>query len=530
VTLSSSLVPLRRTSSQLLAAAVLELFPTSLIVRTETAPYGFYADFQFPFEFQKEFISLIEQKMGEIVRRNPPIKYLAMMPENASAFLAHHGQYYRAEAVKEYEEALIELFQMGEFVNFSLAPHHLDLSSLQAFKLFNARSLPHDAFTRIEGTAFFNKQELKQFLKKFDESVTAQDHLFWIKELDLLSQSPERGSGFWRWHPKGEKVRYLLEQYWRETLQKKHFDFISTPKKLLASSSSVQTELFLSHLSFFKSFQKSNGRLAELSYVERPLAESEKRGMLNSCGFFADQAHILCSSHEVVKECISSLQFLIEISKIFNFQDYRLILRCSPAIGNRDKNWNDAEEALQTALRECGLAHDIETKQRTLSGPLVEMQIRDLIGQEWTGPFVGIECLHAPQLHSGQKVVVFSFFSSMERFLALILENCQGKLPFWLAPEQVRIFAVGGHAHKYAEEVFQILEDQGFRVGLSTDQRTLSSRMHGALKEKVPYTVVLGDREQKANKLTIREYPSKEANVISLEEFIEILRNKNRKN
>jgi threonyl-tRNA synthetase len=470
-----SLAALRQTSAEVMAAAVVELFPGTLLVQGQSTPLGFCYDFVFPFTFQTEFLTLIEERMRLIVKEGRPLKVLEMMPANAAAFLEHHGQPKRASAVRAAKSALVRIVQSEAFIDWCEAPCLVHTGEVGAFKLQDFSE--KEKVTRLSGTAFFEKSALKQFLKCVDGHAE-KDHVRLGDQLKLFSSCPE---SHWIWHPKGEALRQNLLTLWRREHAKQNFHFISrsapcfTPPALLSR---------------FR-------RLAETVTSHHALSADERVGLFQTQVHLSDRAYILCSEGELLEECISSLQFMIKISKMLSFE-YRLVL--------------GAEEApLIQALKECQLDYDYDPEA---GEAVLEMRLKDALGREWTGPSLRLE-----KHHSGERLLTRSTFNSIERMVALLVEQHAGSLPLWLAPEQLRVLVVGEQNRECAERVALTLQQLGWRLTIDARSARLGERVHDAMREKVPLCVLVGDREQKMGTVTIRAYGSTDEESVKVDEL-----------
>ena len=518
---------LRRTAAEIMAAAVLERFPNVKLIGGQSTPVGFYYDFIFPFSFQKEFLILIEERMRLIIKEKRPIKTLEIIPDNAGALLDHHSQEIRAQLVRSQNDVLVRLFQVGDFIDFCCPPYLVDTGEIKAFKICEFSEEAREelgSFIRLYGAAFFEAQELKKFLKS-DQSLKIKDHIELGKELDLFSPCREMGAGFWRWHPKGEFLRQELLKFWTEEMRNKNFEFTSTPRQYhLHRQYCPVAELSMSHIQLFSANFCANNqatvRLAECSFVQPPKSDKILCGMLDSQAYFRDQGHIFCAEEHLIEECISSLQFILKISKILSFEEYRLVLCSSSTYHKKHQaSWKKSERLLIQTLRLSQLKYTVDEKAGVLHGPRIEVRIKDALGREWTGPFLGLDCVQSMQ----HIIIVLSMFSSMERTVALMLEKNEGVLPFWLAPEQVRVIAVNEQQAKYARDLSCTLQSLGIRVQVDQQNEKLSKRMYNAMFDHVPYAVVVGKREEQSRMATVRAYNRKETESMSLEMLVQKL-------
>ncbi len=471
--MDESLTALRRTAGQVMAAAVLELFPGTLLVQGQDTSLGFHYDFIFPFPFQQEMLTLIEERMRGMIKEGRPLKMLEMMPANAAAFLEHRGQPRRAKAARAIKNPLVQLVQIENFIDLCIDPCMAQLERIAAFKLHPF--LEKGEATRLSGAAFFDKQALKHFLKRLEEHA-GRDHVRLGEQLNLFSASPESG---WIWHPKGEALRARLLALWHREHTKQQFQFFSR--------ASIQSLPY----SLFSRFP----RLAEYGYLRQP--SDAQSGMFQTDFYLSDRAYILCSEAQLLEECISSLQFMIKISKILSFES-RLVLGAKEAV-------------FVQALEKCQVDYDCDLNRQS---PGVELRIKDALGREWLGSTLRVE-----KDRSGERLLIRSTFSSLERIIALLIEQHAGLFPLWLAPEQIRILAVASPHRGYAERVKEVLQGLGWRLTLDERSARLGERVHDALREKIPYCAVIGDREQKEGTVAIRAYGSAQEEIVKVDEL-----------
>jgi len=485
--------------SKILAAAVLELFPETLLLPSNQPnnPHGFGADFIFPFQLSSDLLVLIEEKMVQIAKEKRGVKILEMVPASASAFLEHKEQPLLAEAVKNSEDSLVTLLQMGEFVD------HCDPAfsweRCQQFKIFRLlettqkETYQGEPVTRLSGAAFETKDALKEFLKK-RETFPQKDHLIVGQDLDLFTLFEEGVL----WHPRGEAMRSQFLHFWKGELAKQNFEILST--------TDLGKDLTANHCKYF--LAKGARRLAEVSSREFDEETGWKRGLLTPKNALIDHAHIFCEARDLLKESISCLQFIVKILKILQFK-FRLVLCSSCKDEQREK---EGTLLLERALHVIGDVYTVEKRK----GPAVEIFIQDGMGQEWKAAFVKIDCRLAKE-----EIILFSLLNPLERLIALLLENREGHLPLWLAPEQARVFGV--KENEYAQGILDLLQRAGLRATLDIRGEKLATRLHEALQRKIPWLVVVGQQERERRLVTVRACLSGSTEEMPIESFIEQL-------
>lgn len=489
--------------AHLASASVRELFPDAVFIASYTHPNGFFCDFAFPFSFKQEFLPLIEEKMRKIVKEKRPVKMKEMVPVSAAAFLESKGL--DSESVRHSEETLVQLLEMGAFIAPCPPTNSLFNDTGEISSSFRMLAFEERVVTRLEGTAFPDKDSLKKFLKR-SANFETKDHEKLGSELSLFSQTPE---GEWVFHPKGEALRKQLLDFWREQHAQQNFAFLHTPPP------TTDLSLTSAHCNYFLQFP--HNLLAEHARLSSDDSSSWERGLLTSSYDTIDRAHIFCEEGEVQDKCISSLQFIVKILKILRFK-FELVLCAS---GETDPLYKKGETALQEALIACDLKWLSKRSAVSHAGPRIEVRIEDALGLKWPASFLEVACKETARLRIKKTLLVRSLYGSLERFIALLLEESEGALPFLFAPEQVRVLSVGVKQEGYAAQVCETLRKAGFRASFdSRREEKLGMRLHEGLKEKIPYLAVIGEREEQQKLVTVRAFPKVEGEAIDLEEWI----------
>ena len=434
----------RNLSAHILAAAVLDLFPQAHLIGGDHDGLVFSYDFAFPFEFQREFIPLIEEKMRQLAKQQDEVKIFEMVPSVAASFLTHHQQPGRAECALDHPDSLATIVQMGAFVDYS--PFPVEAGPL-FFKL-DPDFTAHEGVIRLSGASFRTKEMLKNYLK-------CENPLELGRALDLFVVDD---SGALLWLPRGEKLREVLIDWWKKEHEAQGFGIVHT--------SGFPEGAAAAHQAIFEA-NPSFARLAEIG-------ESD------------------CASFQGSQDtCISSLQFFVKILTIFGFK-HRLILS------------KGRDPLLRKALKQCGLTAEGEGKR-------LEVRIQDQWEREWVGPTLEL-------LEGGW--IARSVFTSLEKWILHLIEQTAGNLPFWLAPEQVRICPL---QHQDAEALKAQLSAHGIRVAVEASEKKLGEKIHDALRERIPYIIVLGEKEQKLKKVSVRAYGARAEELMDQETLIEKL-------
>ncbi len=522
----------RQTAAEVLAAAALELFPDTLLFQGQGTSTVFFYDFHFPFSFQPEFLFQLEERMRQIFKREVPIKILEMLPGNAAALLDHLGQSVLAEKVRQLDRALVSVLQMGGFADWCEEPLLDEWDPSFAFKLleFYPICIGDDRLIRIIGVLEKDKQALKKVIKAVPSFATC-DHLRLIEELDLFMPMEGLGDGLWAWLPKADAVKRSLVKWWHEQHRKQNFQLMTTPACLhVSEDEDPGFHLFLAHRTFW---QKSNpggsSKIAEISYFSDLHEKQLKNGLFDSVGWISDRAHLFVKEEELFQECISSLQFIAKIPKILGFEFQVILYTGNVGIQKKDSKGAKGYRLLQEVLKEARLEHLI------IQDPMLEMQSRiqlrmaDALGRWWDGPFIGID--GSVDVKSGFTCLMRSAFNSLERLVALCVEKYRGRWPFWLSSEQLRIIDLSTEGSHYVLAIQQKLKHAGIRFTIDDRKADpLKMRLHRTLCERIPFAVLIGDREQESNCISYRTPDSPNNEKMGADEFINMIIELNRSN
>ena len=482
ISVETSLTSLNQTAAVLLAAAVVELFPEALLVDGRGTSKYFYYDFVFPFAFNSDFIPLIEERMRLILREQRAVRPLEMMPSNAAALMQHRKQHLAAERLMQIPRATVPMLQIGDFVAYCPEPA-LEELTIPFFKILEATG---ERAIRVAGSASLDKETLKAVSRL--PLPSSQSHLKLASEMALC----EPMNGSWVWRPNGEFLRHQLIELWRREIVKQNFNIISSPS---------EGEILANHLFYFSRFGTS--KIAEFTSISNEEFCDPSLGLLSPKVFFGDRAHLFCDEEKLLEESISSLRFILKIPKILGFE-FEIVLSVSSAGAQR-------VSVFQQALESEGVRYTFEKEVRPGILASIDLRFSDSLGRQWTGPYLSMP-------EGKPCVLAFSAFGSLERTCALLLEK-GGRLPLLLAPQQVRILVANRKSDPYANEVCAVLRAQGYRAELENSEEKLKTRLYRAIVEKVPYVLLLGEREEKARTLTIRAYNESEEQILSLDEF-----------
>jgi threonyl-tRNA synthetase len=560
---------IRHSMAHVMAEAVLQMFPDAQITIGPSIDNGFYYDFDLPRTLIPDDLEEITKRMKAIISEDKPFEKTIVSREEAKKLFAK--QTYKQElidAIPEGDE--VSLYSQGGFTDLCRGPHVESTKELkaEAFKLLSIAGAywrgkeTNPMLTRIYGTAWENPKELRLHMKHL-EDVEKRDHRKLGKELDLFSLHEEAGPGLVYWHPKGARIRLAIEDFWRDQHYKNGYEMVFTPhvgKAWLWETSG--------HLDFYKegmypamemdkaqyyakpmncpfhlmiynnskhSYRELPCRWAELGTVYRYEKAGAMHGLLRVRGFTQDDAHIICTPEQMGDEILEVLRFSLFMLRSFGFQEISAYLSTQPvkSVGEKSK-WDSATQALRGAIEAEGLEYEVDEGGGAFYGPKIDLKIKDAIGRQWQLSTIQFD-FNLPERfkmtfvdRDGSEkqpfVIHRALLGSIERFFGVLLEHYAGAFPVWLAPEQVRVIPVAENFGDYTEKVVKLLKDQGFRVSgdFSTDR--LNAKIRNAQKEKIPFMLILGEKELEAGEVSVRYRSGKQENGIPIDDFIAQLR------
>lgn len=530
-----SLHELRQASAELLAYAVCDLFPEAQLVSGGGSAIGFHYDFVIPQQLDHQLLIMIEERMLTIVKGHHPVKTLEMMRENAISFFEHHGQHIKAALVAASPSNIIPLIKINKFCDYCPLPHIANTEEIPLVKLQHIEKLTLDlpeieAFEviRIYGTAFPDKMALKKFLKRA-EAAKDKDHQVLGQAMGLYS-THQTIEGNWLWHPKGTYLRNVLQKlFYTETLSPAFQEVTTIP---LGDYAKLHASIFTSRPRMLRDLPV---RYIEWVTYEEHCRSHELEGLFKSRHYSADIEQIFCPKEQLEQELISSLQFINKTIKIFPIEhSWHLII-----LGRNQES--SLINSFTAALDKCGIEYRIERNEESRYGQASELQIEtrlsDALGREWTCSYLRTEENRSKRFKlryedaEGQMhepvMITRSLYGSLERFIALLIENSAGRFPLWLAPEQIRIIPVSNKTADFAAGIRDKIESAGFRCGIDYCLGGLGEKVHAAELERVPYIVIIGEKEEKRGLITVRSCGNEAAfkNACPLETFIEHLHN-----
>ncbi len=554
---------LRHSTSHLMAQAVQGLFPEARVTIGPSIREGFYYDFDIARGFSPEDFPDIERKMKELVERDLPIQRRRVSREEALRIFRERGEPYKVELIEEISDPEVTLYQQGEFVDLCRGPHLPSTGKIKAFKLTSVAGAywrgdeRNKMLQRIYGTAFPSEDELEKHLFLLEEA-RRRDHRKLGRELDLFSISEEAGAGLVLYHPKGALLRMLLEDFEKREHLKRGYQLVIGPQilkldlwKRSGHYDNYRDKMYftevegqgygikpmncLAHMLIYKSKIRSYRdlplRYFELGTVHRHEKSGELHGLLRVRGFTQDDAHILCTPDQLNAEIKGILDFVRDVMKVFDFP-YELEISTRPeksTIGS-DEDWDRATHALRSALEESSLPYQVNEGEGAFYGPKIDVKLRDAIKREWQCATIQVDFTMPDRFDltyigaDGGKhrpvMVHRVILGAMERFIGVLTEHYAGAFPTWLAPVQAILLTVTDPQIPYAEKVYQRLIEAGLRAEKDFRNEKLGLKIREAEMQKIPYMVVIGDREVKQELLAPRARTGKSLAPMKVEEFI----------
>lgn len=560
---------IRHSASHLMAQAVRDLYPGVKVAIGPSIETGFYYDFDYGPGFTEEDLVKIEKRMYEIAAMDIPIERKVIKRQDAIDMFSKMGEPYKVELLGEIADDEVSTYTQGSFTDLCRGPHLTSTGRIKAFKLLSLagaywRGDEHNKMlTRIYGTAFTDEKSLKEYLT-FLEEVKKRDHRRLGKDLDLFSISDEVGAGLVIYHPKGALLRYLLEDFERKEHLKRGYQFVVGPHilKLDMWKKSGHFENYrenmyftkvdeveygikpmncLSHIMVYKSQVRSYRELPLRYFELGTVCRHEKSGVLHGLmrvrEFTQDDAHIFLRPEQLHEEILGIIRFVQDVMAIFGFQfEMEISTRPSKSIGS-DEDWQRAEKALQEVLDSEGLPYEINAGDGAFYGPKIDIKLKDAIGRKWQ--CATIQCdfalperfdLHYTDSDGLRKRPVMLHrvvLGALERFMGVLIEHFGGKFPLWLAPTQVIVMNITDDQGPYVKHISDTLAGEGIRVETDLRNEKLSLKIRESVVKKIPYMVITGKKEMESNTLTVRLRDGGELKDISLENFIDRVKEEN---
>ncbi len=559
----------RHSSTHIMAQAVKECFPTAKMTIGPAIENGFFYDFAFERTFTPEDLEKIEAQALEIIKRNLSVSRREFSKEEAVEFFNNLGESYKVELIQGFPDGEpVSAYTQGDFVDLCRGPHLPSTGYVKAFKLLNSAGAywrgdeRNPMLQRIYGTSFPSKEALQKHLDNLEE-IKKRDHRKLGKELDLFSIQDETGPGLILWHPKGSQIRLLVENFWRVQHLANDYEMVYSPhvarldlwktsghldfyrENMYASMPVESSEYQLKpmncpfHIMVFKSHLRSYRdlpiRYGELGTVYRYERSGVLHGLMRVRGFTQDDAHIFCSPDQLAEEVRKVLKFTTFMLGTFGFSEFQMFLSTRPekAVGSIDQ-WDQATQALATALEEGGYAFKEDPGEGVFYGPKIDVKIQDALGRSWQCSTVQVDFNNPERFgltyigedgKSHQPIMIHrALLGSIERFFGILLEHYGGAFPTWLAPVQVAILPISQKHEDYAKKVGQNLREKGCRVNLDLRNEKVGLKIRESEKAKVPLMVVVGDREAESETLSVRQRNGKNLGTMSMNDILQLIR------
>jgi threonyl-tRNA synthetase len=537
---------MRHSASHVMAEAVQSLFPEARFGIGPTIEDGFYYDFELPRSLMPEDLPVIEDKMRDIIGRDMPFVAREVSKDEARKLFA--SQPYKLELIDELPGSTVTVYKQGSFTDLCRGPHLSSTGEVKAFKLTHLAGAywrgdeKRPMLQRIYGVAFESQQKLGDYLS-WQTEVAKRDHRKLGKELDLFSTHEEIGPGLICWHPKGALIRVIIEDFWRTEHLKRGYDIVCTPhiakldlwktsghwefyRDYLFSPIEIEGQQYLlkpmncvGHILIYKSqlhsYRNLPLRYAELGTVYRYERGGVLYGLARVRGFTQDDAHIFCRPDQVedeVTEVVKLAQFMMSS---FGFPEYQLLLSTRPEkYAGTIAMWEEATKTLKRVLEKLGLPYEVDPGEGVFYGPKIDIKLKDAVGHVWQGPTIQVD-FNLPQRFevcyigedgSEHSVVMIhrTVLGSMERFLACLIEHYGGAFPVWLSPVQAVIIPISDRHLGYARDIEGDFRNGGIRVRVDDRSERMNLKIREAQLEKVPYMLVVGDKEMSSSSASLR--------------------------
>lgn len=558
----------RHTSTHIMAQAVKEVFPTAQLTIGPALEDSFYYDFAFERPFTPEDLEKIEARAIEVTKRNLPVKRLEMPKQDAIRFFQERGEHYKAEIIESIPDATVSLYSQGEFVDLCRGPHLPATGHVGAFKLLSTGGAywkgdeRNPMLQRIYGTSFPTQAELDTHLARLEE-IKRRDHRKLGKELDLITIQDEIGPGLVLWHPKGALVRLLIENFWREQHIRSGYELVYSPHvarldlwktsghvdyyrdnmfapmKVEGSEYQLKPMNCPFHIMIYKSHLRSYRdlpiRYGELGTVYRYERTGVLHGLLRVRGFTQDDAHLFCRPDQIEEEVSRVLDFTFFILRTFGFADFEVYLSTRPdkAVGSEEK-WRRATGALEAALKGRGIAYAVDPGEGVFYGPKIDIKIKDALGRSWQCSTVQVDFNNPERFElsytgedgkSHQPIMIHrALMGSIERFFGILVEHFAGAFPTWLAPIQAVVLNITDKQRDYAATVVEQFRAAGYRVQADMRNEKIGFKIREAEKAKIPYMLVVGDREAQSSTVSVRGRSGANLGSMPVADMLERLR------
>ena len=563
---------LLHSAAHIMAQAVKRLYPKVKIAIGPAIENGFYYDFDFEEPLTEADLPKIEKEMKNIIDEDHPIERKEISKKEAVKYFTNSNEPYKLEIIDELSEnEKISLYSQGDFTDLCRGPHLPSTGKIKVFKLLSVAGAywrgdeKNKMLSRIYGTAFIDKKKLNKYLN-FLEEAKKRDHRKLGKQLDLFGVSEQVGQGLILWYPKGATLKKTIEDFWFEEHKKNDYELVLTPH--IGKSGLWETS---GHLDFYResmyspmdidgqdyyikpmncpfhimiyqrkqqSYRDLPVRYAELGTVYRYELSGTLHGLMRVRGFTQDDAHIICTPDQLDEEIRKLLAFSFEYLKAFGFKKFEVFLSTMPTdkyVGEPAK-WKKAQDSLSQSLEKMEIAYKIDEGGGAFYGPKIDIKIRDAIGRLWQCTTIQFD-FNLPERFdmnytasdgSYQRPFMIhrAIMGSLERFIGILLEDTAGNLPVWLSPFQVCILPITDRQIEYSQEIDKKLKENGIRSKINAHQEKIGAKIRSAELEKIPFMLIIGDKEMESVKVSVRKHGSGDQGKMLLDEFIKKINDK----
>jgi threonyl-tRNA synthetase len=553
---------LRHSTAHLLAQAVKELFPDAQVTIGPVIENGFYYDFAYKRPFTPEDLSRIEKRMQEIARQDLPVQRREMSRDEAVKYFSSIGEKYKAEIIASIpEKETISLYGQGDWIDLCRGPHVPSTGKLKTFKLMRVAGAywrgdsRNEMLQRIYGTAWASKADQDAYLKMLEEAEK-RDHRRLGTQLDLFHMQ-EEAPGLVFWHPKGWTLWQQVEQYMRRVYRDNGYLEVRGPQildvalwKRTGHWDNFRENMFFTssenrdyavkpmncpgHILIYnkgvRSYRDLPLRYGEFGSCHRNEPSGALHGLMRVRGFVQDDGHIFCTEEQILGECVAYTALLQKVYRDFGFTDiiYKVATRPAKRIGS-DEAWDRAEKALKESLDRAALAHLVLPGEGAFYGPKIEYHLKDSLGRSWQcgtmqvdfsmPGLLGAEYVAEDNTRRTPVMLHRAIVGSFERFIGILIEHYAGAFPLWLAPHQVVVMTITERQNEYARSVANKLVNQGLRVISDLRNEKISYKIREHSLQKLPYHVVVGDKEMQAGTVAVRTRSGEDLGAMSLEAF-----------
>ncbi|WP_292750120.1 threonine--tRNA ligase [Methylophaga sp. UBA3593] len=557
---------IRHSTSHLLAQAVKQLYPDAQVTIGPVIEDGFYYDFSYPKGFTPEDLQKIEKRMEELVKQDLQVVREEVTRDAAVQIFREMGEEYKAQIIEDIpKDEILSVYRQGEFMDLCRGPHVPNTGKLKAFKLMKLAGAywrgksENEMLQRVYGTAWSDKKDLKAYLHRLEEAEK-RDHRKLAKSLDLFHLQDE-AAGMIFWHDNGWRIYREVEKYIRDVLAQNDYQEVRTPQvvdrslweksghwdkfgDMIFSTHSENRDYAVKpmncpcHIQIFnqglKSYRDLPLRMAEFGSCHRNEPSGTLHGLMRLRGFTQDDAHIFCTEDQIQTEVSTFIDLLFNVYADFGFND--IIIKLSTRPENRvgsDAVWDKAEHALEQALNAKDLDWELQPGEGAFYGPKIEFSLKDCLGRVWQCGTIQVDFSMPGRLDAtyvaddGSKQVPVmlhrAILGSLERFIGILIEEYAGAFPAWLAPRQGMVMGITDKQSDYVQQIAQQLKNQGFRADADLRNEKIGFKIREHTLRRVPYLIVVGDREAQENAVAVRTRKGEDLGAMSLESFVSLL-------